>query len=688
MRFFPATFRFLLIQLSLGICCGLVAAEKPAPKVKPPSKLLLFPASPCYQIVGNGPGTIRVDAQVELPAMIPGSRLELKLTDSSKKVIQTFTLNVISNGILGVQFKIPLQSPGVYDISAGLMGATGAPIAVATTDAHVIAGRESRVVMGPDGFLRVNGRPSFPIGMYSCSHYEEMGRAGFSVTHNYPISAGEAWDPINPTDIRLKQLLDNSLTNGMRMMVELPRKAIEKGNWAQVSRRIETFRHHPGLLCWGSEERVARGTAPLKNICVLHDLVRRLDPDHPLVLGDTRDVIKKLQTDRRDFFPDDCMDVGIWWWYPIPLSLPDGNGLSGSQTAKSTLEPPSWLVTTHSHKPLWIAIQAYQKPKQGAVYPTPREYRSMAYLSIINNVKGLFFYTGSGQKDFQGKPAGLLNKLAESHWDYVQTLVTELKDLSPVIMAPKAAAAISVSPASGLIEFTTREMDGRLILIAANKSQKPVSASFTSEAFRGRTVTSRYETFSAAIQGESLNCDFEPLGAHVFQIEPGGEASIEEGFLSLFNGKDLTGWGYLTKSFDGKTESDDGRYSAANGVLTVHPHTPRLEQTLWTAKEFPQDFTLKFDFRAAVNADSGVFLRKPQLQVRDYLVAGPYRNLKKYKPQDWNEVIVTVTNNVARCVCNGEVLEEAMRLPSTGPIGIEADRGQVEYRRIRVRESR
>ena len=43
------------------------------------------------------------------------------------------------------------------------------------------------------------------------------------------------------------------------MMVELPRNAIEKGQWGQVRRRIQTFRYHPGLLCWGSEERVARG---------------------------------------------------------------------------------------------------------------------------------------------------------------------------------------------------------------------------------------------------------------------------------------------------------------------------------------------------------------------------------------------------------------------------------------------
>ncbi|MCB1212077.1 MAG: DUF1080 domain-containing protein, partial [Verrucomicrobiales bacterium] len=57
-----------------------------------------------------------------------------------------------------------------------------------------------------------------------------------------------------------------------------------------------------------------------------------------------------------------------------------------------------------------------------------------------------------------------------------------------------------------------------------------------------------------------------------------------------------------------------------------------------------------------------------------------------YKPQDWNELVVTVKDNVAHCTCNGEVLEAALALPPSGPVGLEGDRGQMEYRRIRIQE--
>ena len=207
---------------------------------------------------------------------------------------------------------------------------------------------------------------------------------------------------------------------------------------------------------------------------------------------------------------------------------------------------------------------------------------------------------------------------------------------------------------------------------------------------------------------------FATLGFSETTVEP---FTPEEGFESLFNGHDLTGWGYRPTSeadkasaeswqasdpdaaawpfvnepdqFDGLTVTPDGRFAAINGrlVVTTPPEYRKIQQ-LWTTREFPQDFVLKLEFRATPNADSGVYLRGPELQCRDYLLAGPYKELKHYKPQDWNELVVTVQGGVARATCNGEVLEAGLALPGTGPIGVEGDRGQMEYRRIRIRVPR
>jgi lysophospholipase L1-like esterase len=217
-----------------------------------------------------------------------------------------------------------------------------------------------------------------------------------------------------------------------------------------------------------------------------------------------------------------------------------------------------------------------------------------------------------------------------------------------------------------------------------------------------------YIKFAAALR---------PLFATLGLLETAPEFTLEEGFESLFNGRDLTGWGFRPTTeadkesakrwqasdpnaaawpavpdaawFDGKTQSPDGRFRVINGrlVVTTPPEGRKIQQ-LWTKKEFPKDFTLKLEFRATPNADSGVYLRGPQLQCRDYGLAGPFTNLTKYKPQDWNEMIVTVQNGVATATVNGEKLDIELKVPPTGPIGVEGDRGQMEYRRIRIKTSK
>jgi lysophospholipase L1-like esterase len=163
----------------------------------------------------------------------------------------------------------------------------------------------------------------------------------------------------------------------------------------------------------------------------------------------------------------------------------------------------------------------------------------------------------------------------------------------------------------------------------------------------------------------------------------------EPGFTSLFNGHDLTGWTYQDDpSLEGKTDTSDRRYGVRNGrlVVMVSPLL-RAYRTLWTTQKFPHDFVLKLEFRASPNADSGIFIREPQLQCRDYLIAGPFTRLRHYHPLDWNEIVVTVKGGLAHCTCNGEVIQDAMPVPATGAIGLESDHGQMEYRRIRISET-
>jgi hypothetical protein len=208
---------------------------------------------------------------------------------------------------------------------------------------------------------------------------------------------------------------------------------------------------------------------------------------------------------------------------------------------------------------------------------------------------------------------------------------------------------------------------------------------------------------------------------------------LEEGYTMLFNGKDLTGWRYSGikgKEMDGKTETPDKRFMVVDGIIVVDG---KGGGDLFTVRDYNKDFNLKLEFRAAPKADSGLYLRSvpAQLQVRDYPTVGPYKKAK-FNSGDWNELDVTVKGPIvtttvngkavtdkdtleltvkdgkpvaklngeavdvanisvnvgaeALCKCNGEVIEKAFKCPAKGPVGLQSEVGEFEFRRIRIKE--
>ena len=224
-----------------------------------------------------------------------------------------------------------------------------------------------------------------------------------------------------------------------------------------------------------------------------------------------------------------------------------------------------------------------------------------------------------------------------------------------------------------------------------------------------------------------------PFAAAALALAAAGRAADEPkpevGYTSLFNGKDLTGWHYGAEQLAGKTETVDKRFQVIDGIIVAN--VGKGIKDLYTTRSYDKDFHLKLEFRAAPRADSGLYIRGPQLQVRDYPTVGPY-NKVKFNNGDWNDLDVTVTNgvvittingktvgptdvlevtvkdgkpvakfngkeepvknlsvlvsSVALCKCNGEVIEKAMKIPDKGGIGLQAEVGKFEFRHIRIKE--
>lgn len=165
----------------------------------------------------------------------------------------------------------------------------------------------------------------------------------------------------------------------------------------------------------------------------------------------------------------------------------------------------------------------------------------------------------------------------------------------------------------------------------------------------------------------------------------------EPGFRPIFNGEDLTGWRLGPTDLAGKAATADGRFAVNDGILVItgSKDTPPRMAEIDTLDSYDGDFTLRLEFRASRNANSGLHLRDKafahQLQIRDYPRVGPYKTLRNYRDGDWNAIEVIVTGTRARCTCNGELLEAALEIPAKGPLALQSETNTVEYRDIRIR---
>lgn len=169
----------------------------------------------------------------------------------------------------------------------------------------------------------------------------------------------------------------------------------------------------------------------------------------------------------------------------------------------------------------------------------------------------------------------------------------------------------------------------------------------------------------------------------------------QQGFQSLFNGKDFTGWRFVGK--DGETK-DAPNWKVADGVIQLSgggsPH-------LSTDREFA-DFEMRFEWRGVKDRyNSGFYVRSsPKLGSNQINLAKgaegkfmakvtggePVPQLQK-PSGEWNEWRVVVEGEKAVFWCNGKQAWEATGLkPAKGYIGLQAEGAALEFRNLRLRE--
>lgn len=475
-----------------------------------PPPVVLMPAVPTHWAVEDG--APQIEGEVQLALAKPqreGAALSVTLLDSQKRVKATWTSNQtgeIPDGISNWQLKCANLPIGDYTLVSELKPQHGQAFTSEQPWA-VIPRAMAKTTINADGYPVINGKAIFPLGIFNGGKFKEQADAGYTVTHAYNamrVAAG-----VHPDDQNAKHFLDETLANGMHMCCMVPLEFAYAGDWDGFRRRIRMFRNHPGLLCWDEEESLARGTTTIETIAKMRQIVQEEDPNHPFMIGDSRDAITRV-TDRSNFFPLKYMDLGMWWWYPIPLEPgTTTNALEGTEaTPADEMAPPSFLVQRNTDKPIWVGVQAY-KHNEKSRYPNYTEYRAQPYIAMIAGAKGLMWYGGSVTDGVYIHPE-------EGNLKDLERVVHELNEMSAVFMSPSAATPKFSPPKAPISVMLKKTKDGP-VLIAVNRGGSPVEVTFDVAQSSGSAKVAQ-EDRSVRVSDGKLKDNFKPYEVHVYSL--------------------------------------------------------------------------------------------------------------------------------------------------------------------------
>jgi hypothetical protein len=232
-----------------------------------------------------------------------------------------------------------------------------------------------------------------------------------------------------------------------------------------------------------------------------YDYIKKMDPYHPVQIASQAPQNYVSVADI--ITPDSYTDPQII----------DGKRILGKPMQIVRQNVSQALAAGKGHTAIWEMPQAfnYAGPLDGrpnSDNPNFTEFRCSVYDAIANGAKGImpFYYS-----------------LHFASWDlrYGADFVFEsLAHLEPFLIAPQEPMPLKVQAPDNAVDVWAKNVGGKVLLIAVNISDKPVSAVISSAGLQKFSHLEGYrETLSAPVKDGALALQFEPYQVHLLTSE-------------------------------------------------------------------------------------------------------------------------------------------------------------------------
>jgi len=328
----------------------------------------------------------------------------------------------------------------------------------------------SRVAFNDEGIAIVDGKPFFPIGVFTYQITPIV------LAELHEVRCNTVLHGINPDQLDLLH------QHGLMAVCDTSE------DW------IKAAQHHPALLGWYLTDEPENRGVTADSEKKRYSELKTKDPDHPIGLCHTS--FEALTT-----FKDAC-DFTMTDIYPITANR-DKNimGVSIMMDEARRIHGPAWSQ--------WTDIQTFVGPEtDNGVWavPLPHEVRFMVYQALVHRATGILYFSYWPQQP--------------RTWQSVAELNRELQRLVPRLVAPGREEPVDADDSRIQVRARLDSSGHSGLIIAINTTPKFVQVSLHSQRVPAE-IRRQFEAAGDVTATEGRwSARFDPYGVHVYTWGP------------------------------------------------------------------------------------------------------------------------------------------------------------------------
>jgi hypothetical protein len=299
----------------------------------------------------------------------------------------------------------------------------------------------------------------------------------------------------------VKAYLDRAKTAGLKVIVEIPRKAVRVGKTEEVIQFVQQFKGHPATFGWYLYDEPDYVQLSPNILGRLYQSIKAEDREHPVAIAFTK--LERVEPYLK------ALDIVMFSKYPSNYNEAEFSGLQGGIFAK--IAKNAALVAQNKSQ-FWFILQGYGEDKYGRQgqknkrLPTAAEQKYMLYSTVLAKADGLFFWTHYRSR--QEWINSVLTPLIKEFKTYLPTIKTQALNDKLAFNNDQIQGNLYRNPTTN-----------NLLLIAINHGNSNVETEFKiSEDSRATSATVLTEKRSVDFLQGRLKDSFKPYAVHIYQI--------------------------------------------------------------------------------------------------------------------------------------------------------------------------